>query len=169
MSILKLIVSVVLLTASMVTMASPTDLGTLDTTNDGASFGASNLTGAFSKEFDFNLVGGSYLFGLTATNTFNKTKVGISNFAATLDGQAFGNTLYNLSLSANSKFNFLFGEASSLASGSHKLIISGTGNKSSFGGSIGVSSISAVPVPAAVWLMGSALIGLVSFGKRKNA
>ncbi|UOA09825.1 VPLPA-CTERM sorting domain-containing protein [Methylobacter sp. S3L5C] len=168
MSILKLIVAAGLLTASMASMAS-TNLGTLDTINEGTDFGASNLTGAFSEEFVFNLVGGDYLFGLTATNTFSKTKVGITDFTATLDGNAFSNSLYNIALTANTKFNFLFGEVSSLASGDHKLIISGTGNKSSFGGSIEVSAISAVPVPAAVWLMGSALIGLVSFGKRKNA
>lgn len=29
-------------------------------------------------------------------------------------------------------------------------------------------SVSAVPIPAALWLFGSALIGLVGFGKRKN-
>jgi hypothetical protein len=31
------------------------------------------------------------------------------------------------------------------------------------------STVSAVPVPAAVWLFGSALIGLVGFGKRRKA
>lgn len=30
-----------------------------------------------------------------------------------------------------------------------------------------VTTVSSVPVPAAVWLMGSGLIGLVSFGKRR--
>jgi hypothetical protein len=30
-------------------------------------------------------------------------------------------------------------------------------------------SVSAVPVPAAVWLFGTALIGLVGFGKRRKA
>jgi len=39
----------------------------------------------------------------------------------------------------------------------------GTGN------SMHVTSVSAVPVPAAVWLFGSGLIGLVSFAKRKKA
>ncbi len=32
-----------------------------------------------------------------------------------------------------------------------------------------VSTVSAVPVPAAVWMMGTALVGLVSFGRRKAA
>jgi hypothetical protein len=32
-----------------------------------------------------------------------------------------------------------------------------------------VASVSPVPVPAAVWLFGTALIGLVGFGKRKKA
>jgi hypothetical protein len=32
-----------------------------------------------------------------------------------------------------------------------------------------VGGVNAVPVPAAVWLFGSALIGLVGLGKRKKA
>lgn len=165
MSILKLIVSGVLLTASMASVAS-TNLGTIDPT-DGASFNSANgLTGAFANEYDFNLTGGNYNFLLTVTNSIANHKVGISNFNATLDGNAFGNTLYNIPLSSTSKLNFLYGENVNLSSGHHELVISGIGSKSNYGGSI---SISSVPVPAAVWLMGSALVGLVSFGKRKKA
>jgi len=37
------------------------------------------------------------------------------------------------------------------------------------GNSMHVTSVSAVPVPAAVWLFGSGLIGLAGFAKRKKA
>ncbi len=164
MSISKLFIAGTLLTASMSSVASTINLGNID---DGSSFQSEKvLTGAFSEKYEFDLTGGNYLFGLNVTNTFVKNKIGIQDFKATLDGNDFGTTLYNIDLTASSKSNFLFGEKDVLSSGHHELIIKGIGSKSNFGGSIDVA---AVPVPAALWLMGSALVGLVSFGKRKKA
>lgn len=165
MSVLKLFLSMALLTASLSGAAS-TSLGSFDSSGGGAAFGADKLVGAFSKEFTFDLSGGVYDFSFAATNTFAKTKSGIQNFTAMLDGHFFSSTLYNQLLTGNFKYNFLTGEVLNLAAGSHVLSIQGVGSNSSFGGSF---DITAVPVPAAGWLMGSALIGLVSFGKRKKA
>ncbi len=45
-----------------------------------------------------------------------------------------------------------------------------SGTATGAGGIYTVSSaVSAVPVPAAVWMMGTALVGMVSFGRRKVA
>lgn len=43
------------------------------------------------------------------------------------------------------------------------------GFNASFGGTAVVSSVSAVPVPAAVWLFGSGLLGLVGVARRKKS
>lgn len=43
------------------------------------------------------------------------------------------------------------------------------GFNATFGGTATVSSVSAVPVPAAVWLFGSGLLGLVGIARRKKA
>jgi len=48
------------------------------------------------------------------------------------------------------------------ASGSYDMQLSGAGN-------ITPATASAVPVPAAVWLMGSAILGLLGAGRRKTA
>ncbi len=55
-------------------------------------------------------------------------------------------------------------------SGLNTFTVTGSTN-GSFGGSYNVTTgeLSAVPVPAAVWMMGTALVGLVSFGRRKTA
>jgi hypothetical protein len=43
------------------------------------------------------------------------------------------------------------------------------GFNASFGGTAVVSSVSAVPIPAAVWLFGSGLLGLVGVARRKKS
>ena len=43
------------------------------------------------------------------------------------------------------------------------------GWNATFGGTVTVTSVSAVPVPAAVWLFGSGLLGLVGVARRKRA
>jgi hypothetical protein len=55
-------------------------------------------------------------------------------------------------------------------SGLNTFTVTGSTN-GAFGGSYNVTTgaLSAVPVPAAVWMMGTALVGLVSFGRRKTA
>lgn len=50
----------------------------------------------------------------------------------------------------------------------HKLIVNYNAVNASYGGNINISPVGAVPVPAAVWLFGSALAGLVGVGRRKQ-
>jgi len=79
-------------------------------------------------------------------------------------------------------FEFLFnvtgGDAASLYGGTGGIILSGTGfagsfandfNNSPFAGMADVASVSPVPVPAAAWLFGSALIGLIGFSRRRRS
>ena len=53
-----------------------------------------------------------------------------------------------------------------ILAGSHALVINRAGGVGSYGGNIDVAA--PVPVPAALWLMGSAMVGLVSLKRRKN-
>lgn len=49
----------------------------------------------------------------------------------------------------------------------YQFTVTGTSNGIGGGSYLVGTKVSTVPVPAAVWLMGSALVGLVSFGRRK--
>ncbi len=58
---------------------------------------------------------------------------------------------------------------SNLASGDYTLLLGGNGTSSdTFGNGFYKLTLTAVPVPGAVWLFGSALAGLVGFGRRKS-
>lgn len=82
----------------------------------------------------------------------------------------FGGDIYGESSSSVLGFSFDFtADAGSLLS------ISGTYTNSDFidaailSSNLATVSVSAVPVPAAVWLFGSGLIGLIGFARRKKA
>ncbi len=141
------------------------DLGEV---SDNADIGNRGLSGAFEDSYTFtvpsNNIGGSF----SVTNSFVvRTNAGfIENFVATLDGVSFTGPAVIPGTQVLS-----FDLASALASGVHELVVSGVGvavngRTASYGGSIQIDT--AVPVPAAVWLFGSALVGL--FGaKRRQA
>jgi len=97
----------------------------------------------------------------------------IDNSAGSIDG-VMVNTF------ANVTGNFVIAtiEMQAITEGSSLLILSEYGlnpwasggsliNPDYANGSVDVSAVSAVPVPAAIWLFGSGLIGLVGFSKRK--
>ncbi|MEQ1636557.1 MAG: hypothetical protein ABL903_07685 [Methylococcales bacterium] len=74
--------------------------------------------------------------------------------------------LYGAKISPTFKAGLSF---SGLKKGDYGFLITGT-NSGGLGGAYSIlTSVSAVPVPAAVWFMGSAMIGLFSFRKRKAA
>ncbi|MEQ1545192.1 hypothetical protein [Methyloglobulus sp.] len=100
----------------------------------------------------------------SATNSFTinaktgKTIGKINNFAAQLDG-------VDLLLSSGGTFQLLMADLAGTAEQFHSLVISGT-STGSYGGSIAVAQ---TPIPAAIWLFGSALMGLTGVSRRKAA
>ena len=80
-----------------------------------------------------------------------------------------GNVLYNQSVSSFNSFeNILF--SSLLGAGDYRFIAASDPFFTASGSSYDVQvSLTSVPVPAAVWLFGSGLIGLAGFAKRKYA
>jgi len=99
----------------------------------------------------------------------------INNSNGTLDG-VMVNTF------ANVTGNFIVAsiEIQAIAEGNSSLLLSEYGfnpwasggsliNPDFIDGSVNVSSVSTVPVPAAIWLFGSGLIGLVGFSRRKSS
>ena len=97
---------------------------------------------------------------VSLTNTFIAgfgTVTGkIGDFSAKLNG-------VDLILSSDAIFQLLSGGIGESPLGFHALVISGT-SAGSYGGSIAV----ATPVPAALWLFGSAAIGLAGIMRRRT-
>ncbi len=89
----------------------------------------------------------------------------INTFAATSDSIPLGFTS-----SGTGAFNsqMLSGAIPGSSAGSHSLVISGTTNgNTSYGGD--VADVAQTPTPAAMWLFGSALMGLTGVSRRKKA
>ncbi len=161
-----LILAVMLSAWSFQAGAATVDLGLVD---DNADIGNDGLSGSFSDTYTFTVPGNNIGGSFSVTNSFVvRTNAGfIENFVATLDGVAFtpvtvpGTQLLSLDLAA------------ALASGVHELVVTGVGvavngRTASYGGSIQIDT-SEVPVPAAVWLFGSALAGLFGTKRRRQA
>jgi len=73
----------------------------------------------------------------------------------TIDGSSYDvNTGYAGGNNGIGSFSLLAGEKLKVAYNNEQFYVSGM-------------EVSAVPIPAAIWLFGTALIGLVGFGKRK--
>lgn len=135
----------------------------------GAVYDSTSIGNTFKGNGPFS---DTYLFvapdngGITAsaTSSFNidlktgKTSNKIKDFSAFLDG-------VKLSLSSIGTFQFLTGSLPASVLGFHALEITGS-SAGSYGGSIAVAQ---TPIPAAMWLFGSALMGLIGATRRKKA
>lgn len=157
MTILKTIALSVLL--AMPVIGNANSVFNLNTVSTSASFG-NTVQGVFEDTWNFDVLDNNGI-GVSATNIAVTIEGAISGFSATLDGNALSPVSTGSPL-----LQLLTFTLPASAAGSHSLVLGGdAGIGSSYGGSI---SVSAVPVPAAAWLMGSALVGLVSFGRRKT-
>jgi hypothetical protein len=98
----------------------------------------------------------------SGTNAFAKYKgkfvAKIQGLTATLDGVALAVT--NNGSSQVFSIDNLLSNA-----GSHSLVIGGS-SAGAYGGSIAIAQ---TPIPAAVWLFGSALMGMMGISRRKKA
>jgi hypothetical protein len=132
----------------------------LGTVNDTASFShtlnSSNLpTGKSFKD--------NYSFWVPANNGIIADAItsSISSLIGTLDGhvliKSYDSLLKHYVLSGS-----LLGP---LGAGAHTLILTGS-SRGSYGGDITVAQ---TPIPAAIWLFGSALMGLTGISRRKLA
>lgn len=139
------------------------DLGMV--TNN-ANIGRNNIAGSFEDTYHFQLAGKNGA-AVSLTNSFiikGKNKSGfINDFKATLD-----NIPLVLKYTKGNNFQLLATDPFLvLAKGIHQLVVTGDAGKSaSYGGSLQVSP---VPVPAAIWMFGSALMGLMGVSRRKKA
>jgi hypothetical protein len=142
---------------------------TLDLTDFSETFGK-KVTGAFSHDYSFTVpsnLGGSAHLGNTTFSGLQK----ILGFGASLDGVGF------TAEKDGNVFELHLNEFLSLATNAtHHLIVSGTGitgKSASYGGTIAIveeqSPGAVTPIPAAVWLFGSALMGLMGVKRRKTA
>lgn len=140
-------------------------LGALNsTTNFYASFNDSEK-GIFTDQWDFTVTDNGGI-AASATNVSIQTYGFITGFRGWLDGIDLNLNAINASPIT---VQLLSGGLGGSLSGAHTLIFSGdAGLGAGYGGSVSIAPLSAVPVPAAVWLMGSAMVGLFSFRKRKT-
>ena len=111
------------------------------------------------------------LFSIDVTDalfSFRTSPTGTSTFSAFLDGK-LKETLFMAATSADSQTGRFYGFTNSLF---NKITISadtGAGNYNLDNLQFNAAPLSTVPVPAAAWLFGTALIGLVGFSKRRKA
>jgi hypothetical protein len=110
------------------------------------------------------------LFSIDATDalfSFRTSPTGTSTFSAFLDG-TLQETLFMAATSADSQTGRFYGFTKILFD---KITVSantGAGNYNLDNLQFNAAPLSPVPVPAAVWLFGTALIGLVGFSKRRK-
>ncbi|MEQ1637578.1 MAG: FxDxF family PEP-CTERM protein [Methylococcales bacterium] len=132
-----------------------------------ASFAAGPVNGVFSDTFNFNVVpnvGGSS----SVTNIgFSLANGLITSFAAVIDG-TINLVLSTTPTGTGAILSVLSQTFGTLSTGAHTLVVSGTAVNASYGGNININPVGAVPVPAAVWLFGSALVGLMGVSGRKK-
>ena len=156
----------------------------LAATNSGAAItynpgGSVDSTGNFLLTAQFS-VGGAYVPNTGTVSISGSTPypglpgVYITGdlLTAKLTGFNFGTDDLGFSTSITSGYATLFGTQESVylsANGIAAALGFGTGSLHATANPLAASAVTTVPVPAAVWLFGSALAGLVSIGRRKLA
>lgn len=177
--------------ASLGTTATET-IGAINDTNlagkdfllTGYSYSRNSFTGAEILSISHFVSGGGSLFlvgeGNPSFSPLNSAinlvlaAVGSTMRLSTTDNFDNGGFTSLSSLTTGTPFGsgingFTVAYASSISLGTAgQAVVSGIAD-ASFGTAVGFESLSAVPVPAAIWLFGTALIGLVGFGKRRKA
>jgi hypothetical protein len=132
-----------------------------------APFSAGPVNGQFSDTFKFRVVpnsGGS----TSLTNIGFDLRGGIINdFKAVING-TINLVLERTTVNGGAVLSVLSQTFGALdANIEHSLVVSGNAVNASYGGNIAIKQVGAVPVPGAVWLFGSALVGLFGVGKRR--
>ena len=121
-------------------------------------------SGTFTDDYVFsvNPTGGGSLYANISLNG-----VSVSNITG-LNAQIVSFLpLSNVPLPTG--FELLAGTVTSIPAGVYDLRVSGTitGAVANYSGNLSISPITATPVPAAVWLFGSALVGIFGVSRRR--
>jgi len=139
-----------------------------NSTNSGASTRLPS-SGVFTDTWNFLVgAGGGGSTAGSVINISNAAVANIINMSAKVDGVSF------TPIASSSVVNAFTYFVPTMAAGSHTFSVTGdvqpVGNGASYGGTLTIGSppTSAVPVPAAVWLFGSALVGLMGVSGRKK-
>lgn len=162
-----LVISLALVGLSFQASAATKDLGMI---TDNETFGNKSVATGFSDTYTF-MVPDNIETTISLTNSFSgPNRDGfITGFSASVNGgPAF-------TLTPNTSSQLLEAAFSDLAANvAHSLLVTGTDvlgrGTGSYGGSFQLSiNTSEVPVPAAIWLFGSALLGLTGLKRRQQA
>jgi hypothetical protein len=124
---------------------------------DLSSFGASSTTGTVEQGLSTG-IGTQYLFSFDIQGGVANVSIGGSSLTLSQGGTSNSWTSYTSEFTATTTLSLL-----SIANGGQSQI--------EFIDNVSVTEVNvppAVPVPAAVWLFGTALIGLVGFSKRRK-
>lgn len=104
-----------------------------------------------------------------ATQTITALNVAISDFAVEYDGATSGSGIFTLALVAGTYDFLVTGVASGGFDPSNPALPAGIGGIYSVTTEFSAGDVGEVPVPAAVWFMGTAMLGLLTVGRRKSA
>lgn len=128
------------------------------------------VNGSFTDTYVFNVLqndGGA----VAVTNIQTQGQGWITDMQVIIDGTIIA-TKDKIGGAAESILNVLSTTFSSLTIGEHQLVISGNAVNASYGGNLTIipanAPVGAVPIPGAVWLFGSALVGLMGFSRKKK-
>lgn len=148
----------VVLGLAMLAFSFQAGAATISLTNGSGEFSGTH-TGAFTDTFTFTVPTQSDI-GASAHNTWVKIAGEIVNFSLTLDGIFTDSSVFSL---ASRGTNTVSVFSLNALSGLHTLVVSGdTG-----GHYVGSVEVAETPIPAAVWLFGSALMGLTGMRRKQ--
>ncbi|MEQ1544619.1 hypothetical protein [Methyloglobulus sp.] len=166
MKYLLLVLSLTLVGLSFQASAATKDLGMIV---DNENFGNKSVVTGFSDTFTF-MVSDNIETTISLTNSFSGPgKDGfIKGFSAKLNGVSFDLTANKSSQLLEAAFKDL------VANSSYSLLVTGTdvlGTSGSYGGSfqLSINNTANTPIPAAIWLFGSALLGLTGLKRHQAA
>ncbi len=131
----------------------------------GAQLGLTGIQGYYAANFQTHVTAGDFSIAYDAARSGSGWYL-TNHFSFDLDLY----DLANLSVTVTDADNWQLSGDMLLAAGYAGMIYGQTGaNVGTFNLGVGSYAVSSVPVPGAVWLFGSALAGLIGFGRRKIA
>lgn len=153
-------------------------VGAFSNTNPGTGGGGSGL---FADIYEFDIVGNQILTIAFATNTFAG---GATQFIADFQGSVFSDGANGVPGGGDDAIILgpqtasaclgipncqIFGGSAFLNQGSYYLLVSGNaGVDAGYGGNLSTAAAAETPLPAAVWLFISGLLGLFGMGGREK-
>ena len=173
----------------LITLASLASAATVYNVN--RAIGAGSVVGTITTDGSTGVLGSSNITNWSLTLTDNSGSFflnGTGNSAVSVSGSAFSATATDLSFNFNAGSGYVLFQNPSIGSGNNFWCIDNGGCINSFvpgetvrtssaNGQVGtlrsgsqiITSTSPVPIPAAAWLFGSALLGFVGLSRRRKS